>query len=160
MSRLVMKFTHSCWSQQHTSERPVGTERNPYHTWWSQRHWNTKQINFTLNFVVPEGKEVNGGRHLRLITSPLSVSRLSRKSGSLYVSQPYGLPRLVAGIALPLFLYSQRRESSLSCLTGSIDNITLCLTLSVYEREENKLEPSLKNYRRAYKHPANRRRGR
>jgi hypothetical protein len=50
---------------------------------------------------LPGGK----GRLARKADNLTAICELSIKCGSLDVSQPYGLPRPVTGIALPFYFY-------------------------------------------------------
>jgi hypothetical protein len=63
--------------------------------------WPWSQPSLWQKWVPEIFLGVKGDRHIRLTTSPPTVSEMSRNCGNLDISKPYGPSWPVTGIALP-----------------------------------------------------------
>jgi hypothetical protein len=104
---------------------------------WSNTSSHTMALGLTQLLTEMRTRNLPGGKvcpRLRLTTPLTSVSRLSRKYGSLDISQYYGPSGPVTGIALPSTLHHKIGHFSDD---GSVSKLLAKLTCSMVDRNQH-----------------------
>jgi hypothetical protein len=108
--------------------RPLDFSTNNLSSW-------TVALESTQPLTEMSSRNLAGGKGwpaCKVDNSPLSVSRSSRKSGSLDISQPFGLPRPVTGIAFILYVCSPSNYNNFILFDKNITKIRSIILLYRY----------------------------